>query len=61
MAQIEIRNCLKNSSILEAVVPAASVRSPSSVRIGVSKSTLMETATLAQDAITRLDSRLYWL
>ena len=61
LAQMEIRILFKNSSMLDAVASDASVKSPSSVRIGVSKNVLMETATLAQDAITRLESDVYWL
>ena len=46
-------------SIFVAVSSDASVNNPSSVSSGVSKTDLMLTATLAQDAMTVLDSALY--
>lgn len=48
----------KKFSIFVAVPSEASVSSPSSVSSGVSKTVLMLTATLAQDAIIFLESAL---
>ena len=49
----------RKPSIFVAVSSDASVNNPSSVSSGVSKTDLMLTATLAQDAMTVLDSALY--
>ena len=48
----------KKTSIFVAVPSEASVSSPSSVSSGVSKTDLILTATLAQDAIIFLESAL---
>lgn len=59
LIQMLILMFCKNPSMLVAVVSDASVNRPSSVKIGVSSTALMDTAILAQEAITFRDSTLY--
>ena len=59
LGQYGILIFFRKPSIFVAVSSDASVNNPSSVSSGVSKTDLMLTATLAQDAMTVLDSALY--
>ena len=59
LGQYGILIFFRKPSIFVVVSSDASVNNPSSVSSGVSKTDLMLTATLAQDAMTVLDSALY--
>ena len=59
LGQYGILIFFRKPSIFVAVSSDASVNNPSSVSSGASKTDLMLTATLAQDAMTVLDSALY--